>query len=205
MWKAQGNARRGRRKIDIRKIGTKKLYHSLGAFNTELYMVFVILALLAQFEVLQLTPEAQRTSISVNLFCSNSTFWPDALSQRVFVASQIQNYEVRDSTLNGICSSGTISYVGLNSSTTKINESASCEWTMYATDCSLSSPLLLQVVQAGYQTARRSGLSFETARCDHGDETTTVLCRDYHLNQQVCIDAAIERVRISHIIGILGL
>lgn len=50
---------------------------------------------------------------------------------------------------------------------------------------------------------------WETAQCRDSTgarvEETTILCRDYHVNQQVCIDSAIARVFVSHVLGCLGL
>merc|ERR1719197_2205348 len=130
-------AGRGRRGRGLRQIGTKKLLFSVSAHNPELFMVFVILALLAQFEVLQLTGPAQATTVAVNLFCSNQSFWPRALERRLFVAAERQRYEVRDSTLNGICARGTISFVGVARRLPAPDPAAPCEWTVVGADCSL--------------------------------------------------------------------
>merc|ERR1711991_883394 len=126
------------------------------------------------------------------------------------MGAELQRYEVRDSTLNGICSRGTISFTGVETISNEYNTSAECAWTMMAASCDLPPDLLLRVVSAGYQSARRSGLGFETSECRNATtgeptEATSVMCRDYHTNQQVCIDAAVQRAKVSHIIGIVGL
>ena len=178
------------------------LFHKLTSFNSEIYMVVCLLALLTSREDLELSSQyALRTFVQVNLYCSAEPLWTRALQNRAFVVAENQTYTMRDSTLNGICSRGVIAIGNITQDFEPVPVPM-CEWTAYnQADCS---PAQAPIISAAFQTARRSGISFETTECVDRSLTRQI-CNRYDEFQSICIQSTNFRLTVSRIIGTIGL
>jgi len=168
------------------------------ANNVNVFLIFVVLAVLATTEDVNLTQSAARVNTILNVYCSDETTPRAALSNRIFVFGRDQLFENRDTQLGGVCSSSTIEFVSAEYIRTESD--TPCNFTIYDKQeacADLSREELLQE----FIVARRTGLSADTLTCS----ISNTVCAQHSINNEKCEKGMKARVQVSNWIGIVGL
>jgi hypothetical protein len=174
------------------------------ANNNGIYLSFILLALLSGLEPLELTTPALRASRAMNVFCSAERFRPLQKLNRTFVRSGVVFWDVRDSSLNGICSPGTIAFVNISEGSDTPRPDARCNFTATLSDdlCASEYVLALSLLQLEEELGSVSPNSWE---CVRGEGKNVAVCEDYNSAQATCVQSASDRFTALSIIGVIGI
>jgi hypothetical protein len=154
-------------------------------------------------EPLELKPAALKSSLPVNFFCSIHRSGLLQRQNRTFLAAGLVRTEVRDSSLNGICASGTLVFLNLTRlpQSELLSSSAVCNYT------ATLAPELCESADA-LSLALEEFQRFDNPshwQCDGTSERFLLLCQAYNAAQEVCLQSAVDRFTAFSIIGVFGI